>query len=316
MVKFSCFQIFAMKVGITGASGFLARHLIGALHARGHEAVAFTRSPGKPVPGCMETRGLSADQPPDVRGLDAVVNFAGESLLGPWTRAKRQRILASRVGTTTRLAAAMGRLREGPRVLLSASGVGFYGDRGDEVLDESKPAGSGFLTEVTGQWEAAASGAEKSGARVMRLRIGFVVGADGGAFPVLRRVFGLGLGGRLGSGRQWMSPIHVADVAGLIVFLLEDESDNGRAATGVFNAVCPEPLRNADFTRALGQALHRPALLPVPGFLLRGVMRDQSRLLLDSQRAVPKNALRLGYAFRFPTIAAMLADVCKTSDSP
>ena len=301
-----------MKVGITGASGFLARHLIRALHARGHDAVAFTRSPGKPVPGCVETRATSADHPPDVAGLDAVVNFAGESLLGPWTQGKRRRILASRVGLTSRLGEAMGRERNGPRLLLSASGVGIYGDRGDEVLDELKRPGTGFLAEVAEQWEAAARGAEKSGVRVARLRIGFVVGPDGGAFPLLRRVFGLGLGGRLGSGRQWMSPVHVADVAGLFVFLLEHEGGDGEpAASGVFNAVCPEPVRNADFTRALGRALHRPALLPVPTFLLRGVLRDQSRLLLDSQRAVPQRARQLGYEFRFPNLAAILADACQ-----
>ena len=304
-----------MKVGITGASGFLARHLIRALHARGHDAVAFTRRPDKPVAGCVETRGMSADQPPDVSGLDAVVNFAGESLLGPWTPAKRRRILASRVEGTSRLVEAMGRARGGPRLLLSASGIGIYGDRGDEALDESARPGEGFLAEVAGKWEQAARGAERSGVRVIRLRIGFVVGPDGGAFPLLRRAFGLGLGGRLGSGRQWMSPIHVADVAGLIVFLLEHEADAGEpAAAGVFNAVCPEPVRNADFTRALGRALHRPTLLPVPAFLLRGVLRNQSRLLLDSQRAVPKRALALGYEFRFPNVAAMFADACKPSD--
>ncbi len=304
-----------MKVGITGASGFLARHLIHALHTRGHDAVGFTRSLGKPVPGCVETRGLAVDQPPDLRGLDAVVNFAGESLLGPWTPAKRRRILASRVGLTTRLAEAMGRLPNGPRALLSASGVGIYGDRGDEILDEAKSPGSGFLAEVAEQWEAAARGAEKSGVRVWRLRIGFVIGPDGGALPLLRRVFALALGGRLGSGRQWMSPIHVADVAGLMVFLLEHEGDDGQPApSGVFNAVCPEPVRNADFTRALGRALGRPALLPVPAFALRGLLRDQSRLFLDSQRAIPAHAQRLGYAFRFPTAAAMLADACKSTE--
>ncbi len=306
-----------MKVGITGASGFLARHLIQGLRARGHDAVAFTRSPGKPVAGCVETRGLSADQGPDVRGLDAMVNFAGESLLGPWTKAKRQRILDSRIGTTTRLVEAMNARRDGPRVLLSASGVGIYGDRGDELLDESKAPGSGFLAEVAKEWETAARGVEKSGGRVLRLRIGFVVGQDGGAFPLLRQVFGFALGGRLGSGHQWMSPVHVADVAGLIVFLLEHERDGSEpAASGAFNAVCPEPMRNLDFTRALGEALHRPALLPVPALLLRGLMRDQSRLLLDSQRAVPKRAQALGYEFRFPTVVAILADVCKSTESP
>lgn len=304
-----------MKVGITGASGFLARHLIQALHARGHDAVGFTRSPGEPVPGCVETRGISPDLPPDVSGLDAVVNFAGESLLGPWTQRKRQRILASRVGLTTRLAEAMSRGRDGPRILLSASGVGIYGDRGDEILDESKRPGGGFLAEVAEQWEAAARGAEKSGVHVWRLRIGFVIGPDGGAFPLLRHVFRLALGGRLGSGRQWMSPVHVADVAGLMVFLLEHEGDHGQPApSGAFNAVCPEPVRNADFTRALGKALGRPALLPVPAFALRGLLRDQSRLFLDSQRAVPAAAQRLGYEFRFPTVAAMLPDVCRKAE--
>ena len=305
-----------MKVGITGASGFLARHLIRGLQARGHDAVAFTRSPDRPVPGCVETRGLSGNQSPELTGLDAVVNFAGESLLGPWTGTKRKRILESRVGLTTRLAAAMARRADGPRVLVSASGVGIYGDRGDEVLDDTSRPGSGFLAEVAQQWEGAARAAEPSGVRVCRLRIGFVIGPDGGAFPLLRRVFGLGLGGRLGSGRQWMSPVHVADVAGLIVFLLEDEGGDGEpAASGVFNAVCPEPVRNADFTRALGRALHRPAVLPVPAFALRGILRDQSRLLLDSERAVPEHTLRLGYEFRFPTVAAILADVCKVPDT-
>ena len=304
-----------MKVGITGASGFLARHLIVNLRARGHDAIAFTRSPGKPVPGCLETRGISGDRPPDVAGLHAVVNLAGESLLGLWTKRKRHRILDSRVQITMRLVEAIQKRRDGPRVLLSGSGVGIYGDQGDKTLDESTPSGSGFLADVASAWEKAAQTAEQSGVRVVRLRIGFVVGPDGGAFPLLRRVFGLGLGGRLGSGRQWMSPIHAADVAGLIVFLLEHEGDNDEPpVSGVFNAVCPEPTRNADFTRALGRVLHRPAILPVPAFVLRGILRDQSRLLLDSQRALPRAALRLGYEFRFPTVAAMLADACKTRD--
>ncbi len=318
MVESSRFQIFAMKVGITGASGFLARHLIRGLHARGHDAVAFTRSPGKPVPGCVETRGLSTDQPPDVRGLDAVVNFAGESLLGPWTKRKRQRILDSRIAVTSSLVEAMNHRHDGPSILISASGIGIYGDRGDEVLDDFIGLGTGFLANVAKDWEMEARSAEKPGRRVICLRIGFVIGPDGGAFPLLKRVFRLGLGGRLGSGRQWMSPIHVADVAGLIVFLLEYEGDitDKWPAEGRINAVCPEPVRNADFTRALGQALHRPALFPVPAFLLRGLLRDQSRLLLDSQRAVPRRAQALGYEFRFATVGAMLADVCKPADSP
>lgn len=301
-----------MKIGITGASGFLGRHLIRALHARGHEAVAFSRTPARAVPGCEATRSSAPGQTLDLSGLDAVVNFAGESLLGLWTAARRKRILESRVSLTTRLAEALNRRADGPRLLISASGVGLYGDRGDEVLDESKGAGSGFLPEVAHAWESAARDAERSGVRVMPLRIGYVLGADGGAFPPVRRAFGLGLGGRIGTGRQWMSPVHVADVAGLIVFLLEHEDERGESsARGVCNAVCPNPVRNADFTKAVGRALGRPAILPVPAFALRAVLGELSTLLLDSQRAVPAHALRLGYEFRFPTVEAMLGDLCR-----
>lgn len=301
-----------MNVGITGASGFLGQQLVKALHARGHEAVAFSRTPQRPVSGCTETRGCGPGRLIDVSGLDAVVNFAGESLLGLWTAARRERIVESRVALTTRLSEAMCRDQGGPRLLVNASGVGFYGDRGDEILDENKAPGSGFLAEVAHAWEAAAMDTARAGVRVARLRIGFVLGAEGGAFPLLRRAFGLGLGGKLGSGRQWMSPVHVADVTGLIVFLLEHEDDQGRSgAHGAFNAVGPNPVRNAEFTRTLAKALGRPAILPAPAFALRGVLGELSTLLLDSQRAVPAHATRLGYEFRFPTVEAMLADLCR-----
>ena len=305
-----------MQVGITGGSGFLGKHLIRALHARGHDAVAFSRSPHRPVPGCRATRSSAPGTPLDLSGLDAVVNFAGESLLGLWTAARRRRILESRVATTTRLVEAISRQPDGPPLLISASGVGIYGDRGDETLDESKAPGTGFLAEVAQAWETAARDAEKSGTRVIRLRIGFVLGPDGGAFPPLRRAYNFGLGGRLGTGRQWMSPIHVADVAGLIVFLLEHEDQRGNStASGVFNAVCPNPLRNADFTRGLAAALGRPAILPAPVFALRGLLGELSTLLLDSQRALPVQAQRLGYEWKFPTLESMLADLCGRTSS-
>ena len=299
-----------MQVGITGASGFLGKHLIAALHARGHDAVAFSRSPAKPVPGCRATRSSAPGTTLDLSGLDAVVNFAGESLIGLWTDARRRRILESRVSITTRLVEAISRHPDGPQILLSASGVGIYGDRGDEALDESKAPGTGFLADVARQWEAAARDAEKCGARVIRLRIGYVLGNNGGAFPPVKTAFRFGLGGTLGTGRQWVPPIHVADVAGLIVFLLEHEDDRGNSTTrGVFNAVCPNPVRNEDFTRAVAAALGRPAILPVPAFALRALMGELSTLLLNSQRAVPTHAQRLGYEWQFPTLAAMLDDL-------
>ena len=295
-----------MKVGITGATGFIARYLIPALVARGHFPVALTRSSGNPVAGCVETRPLPPDAPPDVTGLDAVINLAGESIIGLWTAAKRRRILASRDGTTRWLVAALRATPDGPRVLLNASAVGFYGDRADEPLTEQASAGTGFLAEVSQDWESRAQEAEGLGVRVARVRIGFVIGRDGGAFPPVRRTFRLGLGGRLGDGQQWMPAVHVEDVAGLFVHLLETPD-----AAGAFNAAGPHPVRNVDFTRATAHALHRPAILPAPGFLLRTVMGDLSQLLLNSARVLPERTLASGFQFRFPTLSEMLADACR-----
>ncbi len=291
-----------MRVGITGASGFIGGHLVRHLGERGHEAVAFSRDPGRRVAGCPETRGLGAS--PDLAGLDAVVNLAGESILGWWTAAKRERILASRVEGTGRLVHAIGQADGGPRVLLNASATGLYGDGGDAVRDEDAPPGSGFLADVARRWEEAAAPARAVGVRVVLARIGVVLGSDGGTWPALRGAFRLGLGGRLGDGQQWMSLVHVEDVAGLLGFLLENET-----ASGPFNAVCPEPVRNVEFTRAVAAALRRPAFLPAPALVLRAALGDLSRLLLDSQRVVPTRTLAAGYAFRFPTLGATLADL-------
>ncbi len=296
-----------MVIGITGATGFIGRHLVACLAADGYACVAFSRRPERPVGGCRETRAFAAGQPLDLTGLDAMVHLAGESVMGWWTAAKRERILSSRVASTSRIVQAMGQSSTGsPRVLLNASAIGYYGDRGDEVLTESAAPGTGFLADVTQQWEAAARAGEDAGLRVARVRIGFVLGRDGGAWPLLRRIFRLALGGRLGSGRQWMSLVHVDDVTGMIAFLLRDLLHAGTAAGGVFNAVGPEPVRNADFTRVLAQALHRPVFLPAPEFALRPVLGQMAELLLMSERVVPEQALKLGYCFRYPTLEDML----------
>lgn len=301
-----------MKIGITGASGFIGRHLVAALGAAGgHECVAFSRDPSRRAPGCPETRSAAPGAPLDVRGLDAVVNLAGESVMGRWGSAKKRRILESRVGITGRVVAALrARAAEGgeggPLMLVNASAIGFYGDRGDKAVDETAPAGSGFLAEVTQQWEAAALPADSAGIRVARVRIGFVLGADGGAFPLLRRVFACGAGGRLGSGQQWMSPVHVDDVTGLIAWLLGQP-----AAAGTFNAVCPHPVRNEEFTREMARALHRPAVLPTPEWALRLAMGEASRLALDSQRVLPARTLAEGYRFRHPELAGMLGELTR-----
>jgi uncharacterized protein (TIGR01777 family) len=299
-----------MVIGITGATGFIGQHLIARLRAGGHGCVAFSRKPGEPVEGCRETRVFAPDRPLDLTRLDAIVNLAGESIMGLWTADKRRRILESRVASTTRIVETLRDAAESPRVLVSASAIGIYGDRGDEVLTEGSEPGPGFLSDVCRQWEAAAGAAETAGVRVARVRIGFVLGRDGGALPLLRRIFGLGLGGRLGSGRQWMSLVHVEDVVGLIVFLLEDLLAGGAAAGGAFNAVSPEPVRNADFTRALSRALGRPAILPVPAFVLRGLMGEMSQLMLMSERVLPEKTLASGYSFEYPVLDEMLAQTC------
>ena len=299
-----------MIIGITGATGFIAGHLIRQLRDRGHECVAFSRTPERPVRGCRETRIFAPSRPLDLTRLDAIVNLAGESVMGYWTAGKRRRIIESRTASTTRIVQTLAKSQDTPRVLVSGSAVGIYGDRGDELLTESTAPGGGFLADVAQQWEAAARAGEDVGIRVARVRIGFVLGADGGAFPPMRRLFRLGLGGKLGSGRQWMSLVHVDDVAGLIVFLLDDLLHAGTAAGGAFNAVSPEPVRNADFTRALGKALHRPALLPAPAFALRGMLGEMSQLLLMSERAIPEQTLKIGYGFKHPDLAGMLAQTC------
>ena len=251
-------------------------------------------------------RALPADAPPDVSGLDAIINLAGESIIGLWTAAKRRRILESRVGTTRRLVAALRETPAAPRVLLNASAVGIYGDRGDEPLTEQAPDGTGFLADICRDWEACAHEAEGFGVRVACVRIGFVIGRDGGAFPPVRQTFKLGLGGRLGDGRQWMPAVHVEDVAGLFVHLLETPG-----ATGTFNAAGPHPVRNVDFTHATAHALRRPAILPAPAFVLRAALGDLSHLLLDSARVLPERTLASGFSFRFLTLAEMLVDACR-----
>lgn len=295
-----------MRIGITGASGFIGRHLIRELHAAGHECIAFARDPSRPVPGCAETRTAAPDRALDVSRLDALVNLAGESIMGRWTTARKRRVIQSRVGTTERIVTAMAALagQGGPRVLINASAVGYYGDCRDQQVNEHSPRGAGFLADVCQQWEAAAGPAETAGIRLAKVRIGFVLGADGGAFPLLRQIFSLGLGGRLGSGQQWMSPVHVDDVAGLMAWLVEQP-----AAGGAFNAACPQPVRNVDFTREVARALRRPAVLPAPGWAMRLALGEMSHVALDSQRVLPIRTLEHGYRFKFPDLPSILVDV-------
>ena len=286
-----------MQIAITGATGFVGQQLIRAAVLRGHEVVAFTRDPSREVEECIETRRFSLAEPPDLSGCEAVVHLAGESVLGLWTGAKMRRIRESRTIGTQRIVEAIAALAEPPEVFVCASAIGYYGDRGEEQLTELSPPGTGFLAETCVAWENAAQLAE-SHCRVVRARIGLVLGMGGDALPLLRRLFRLALGAQLGHGRQWMSWIHSLDLARLLLFAVENLD-----VRGALNATAPWPVRNADFTRALALSLHRTARLRVPAFALRLLLRGFADELLHSKRVVPAAAIEHGFGFRCGEIA-------------
>ncbi len=241
-----------------------------------------------------------------VSGFDAVIHLAGESIVGRWTEEKRKVIRESRVQGTRNLAAALARSEAKPRVLVCASAVGFYGNRGDELLREDSPSGQGFLPEVCREWEDGSRIATEAGIRTVNIRIGLVLSAKGGALEKMLTPFKLGLGGRIGSGRQWWSWIHVDDIVGGIQHAMRTES-----LSGAVNLVAPNAVRNAEFTKVLASVLGRPAFFPVPEFALRlafGQMAAEE-LLLASQRVEPSKLRTSGYEFRFPELRAALVNL-------
>ena len=286
-----------MIVGITGGRGFIGSVVAQELRKRGDELILFSRG------GSQGCRKFSFSEPLDVSGCDGIVHLAGESIMGLWTREKRRKILESRVEGTRRLVEGIAATPEAlrPRVLVSASAIGYYGETGDRITDEDSPAGEGFLSEVTRAWEAEAQRAEELGVRVVRLRIGMVLGR-GGAMKLIGPIFRAGLGGRLGSGRQWMSCIAVEDLARMVSEIVHND-----AFSGILNAVMPEPVTNAEFTKAVAHALHRPAYFPVPAFVLRLALGDLSQVLLGSQRIVPRRFEELGFQYRYPTVEAAVS---------
>jgi len=279
------------KIGIIGASGFVGRHLASMAHGDGHGVVLFSRTPR---PGYQV---LGDDLSSSFESLDAVVNLAGEPVLGLWTAAKRRRILESRIGGTRRVVDALLKLAN-PPLLINASAIGYYGDTGEKTVDESSPAGTGFLADTCQAWECEALRASGGGIRTVMIRIGFVIG-DGGAMRLVLPVFRAGAGGPLGSGRQWMSCIHVEDVAGMILW-----SALSATVQGPVNAVMPAPVRNSEFTKTLAETVRRPAFLPAPAFALRSLLGDLSAVMLDSARVVPAVAVREGYRYRYPDIGS------------
>lgn len=286
-----------MKLGITGASGFIGRHAARLAAARGWEIVPFSRKPRD-----ANARRLVPGEPADVDGLDAVLHLAGEPVVGRWTDAKKRRITDSRVLGTRSIVEGFAHASRPPRVLISASGIGYYGNTGDREVDEASPAGKGFLADVCRDWEAEAM--KVRDARVVLLRIGLVLGRDGGTMKRILPVFRAGLGGRLGSGNQWMSCIHLDDVVRMAMWAIETDK-----IRGPLNAVMPRAVTNANFTATLGRTLHRPTIFPAPAFILRAVLGEMSLLLLDSARVRPDVAEKNGYRYEFADVEDALDEI-------
>jgi uncharacterized protein (TIGR01777 family) len=296
-----------VNVAISGASGLIGAALIASLQAGGHRAIPLVRRAPRPGEDALRWDPASGTITPAGPSVaDAIVHLAGDSVMGlRWTADKKRRIRESRTITTRLLVQTLTRLAKPPAVLVCASGVGYYGSRGDEVLSEESRPGTGFLADLAREWEAATATAIAQGIRVVNLRLGVVLSANGGALTKMLTPFRLGLGGVIGDGAQWMSWIALDDVTGAIRHALTTD-----ALRGPVNAVAPAPVTNAEFTRTLGRALGRPTLVPLPAFAARlalGEMADE--LLLASQRVVPARLQASGYRFRYPTLEDALRAV-------
>lgn len=300
-----------MRVILTGGSGLIGRAVAAELGACGHEAIVLTREPAKvrDLPAGARAERWDGRTAAGWGGLldreSAIVHLAGEPIAdGRWTEERKRRILSSRVESSAAVVAAITAAAVKPRVLLQASGVGYYGDTGDREVGEGDPPGDDFLARTCVAWEAATAAVEALGVRRALLRTGVVLAREGGALPKMLLPFRLGVGGPLGDGRQWLPFIHLADEVGAIRFLLEHAG-----AAGPFNLCAPHPVRNADFARALGRAAHRPSFLPTPAFALRLALGELAQALLTGQRALPRHLQSLGYSFHFPVLEGALADL-------
>ncbi len=290
-----------MQILVSGSTGFVGSALVSSLSKAGHSVLRLVRS--RTNPGVFwnpDSGEIEADR---LHGTDAVVHLAGENIAeGRWTTTKKERLLLSRVKGTTLLAETVSRLARPPQVFVGSSAVGYYGDRGNELLREESPAGKGFLAEVCKQWEASTAAAERKGIRVVRLRTGVVLAWNGGILRKMSLPFKLGAGGKVGSGDQYMSWISLSDLCRVIVFAIETS-----ALKGPVNAVAPNAVTNLEFTKTLGRVLSRPTIFPLPVFAARlafGEMADE--LLLASTRVEPAKLLSTGYSFQHTTLEAAL----------
>jgi uncharacterized protein (TIGR01777 family) len=312
-----------MNILMTGATGLVGTALVKEFTGEGHTVIRLMRPGGKKQGGNMP-RVVDLPWEPRASGksgegaalpgigerqaaeIDAVINLAGASIGGGrWTEKRKAELRLSRIDTTRALVNAMGKMKKRPRVLISASAIGYYGNRGDELLTENSEAGRGFLAEVAKEWESEAEKAEAFGIRVVRARFGIILSKDGGALPQMMLPFKFGAGGRLGSGQQWMSWITLADVVRIVRRSVDDE-----AMKGAINVVAPEAVRNAEFTRVLARVMHRPAIFVAPAFVLRTVMGEMAdALLLGGQRVVPQKLGDQGYEFLHANLATALMAV-------
>jgi len=296
-----------MRIGITGSSGLIGTALRQQLEAEGHEVRRFLR--GKPEdPAAVWNPANGWIRPGALEGLDAIVHLAGESIGGGrWTKSRKAALRASRVDSTRLLVSELERMTC-PPALIAASAVGIYGNRGDEVLDEASTSGTGFLADLTREWEAEVFRARQAGARTVTLRLGVVLAPGAGALSRMALPFKLGLGGRLGGGRQWFSWVALDDAVAVIVRAITTDM------TGVYNVTAPGPVTNRELTKALARVLRRPALFVVPAFALRGMLGGAAdELLLASQRVMPRRLADAGFAFRYPEISGALNAALKGS---
>ena len=294
-----------MKIALTGASGFIGRRLISRLLQDGHSvhALGRRRPSGSPAIGfsLWDASEGSAVPAESLRHARAIIHLAGEPVAQRWNTDVKARIMESRVQGTKAIVNAVAAAEDRPETLVCASAIGFYGDRGEEILDEASSPGTGFLPEVCLAWEREARAAGNLGLRVVMVRIGIVLGKEGGALKKMLPPFRMGIGGPIASGQQWMSWIHVEDLVEIIMFALDREQ-----VFGPVNATAPNPVRNKEFSKTLGVALGRPAILPTPVFALKMMLGEAASVVVASQRVLPAVLERTGFTFHYPDVADAL----------
>jgi uncharacterized protein (TIGR01777 family) len=292
------------KILVSGVSGPIGTALLPSLRAKGCSVIRLVRGPAKDQDQISWDPAAPLD-PRVVSGFDAVIHLAGETIFGRWTKTKKAKIRDSRVVGTFTLASALAQAEDRPKVFVCGSAIGYYGDRNDEPVNEESAPGTGFLAEVCQDWEEATTPAVQADIRTAHLRTGIVLSAKGGALGAMLTPFKLGLGGRIGSGRQWMSWIDVRDMVGAIHHILKND-----LIQGPVNMVAPKPVRNAEFTKTLASVLSRPAIFPVPGFAVKALFGEMGEaLLLGGQRVEPSRLISSGYPFRFNELRASLESV-------